>query len=282
MKITMNRLLQWADEENFGVISFNYSDIWDLLGIIRAAEAENAPVMVQAVPPVVESIGIEYLYGMCNAAAESARVPVVPHLDHSFSPSMCFSAIDVGYRSVMIDASMKSLEENIATTKKVVDYAHRYNCFVEGELGQIRGRNCEGVVVDESKPFLTEVEDARRFVRETGVDSLAVGIGSAHGFYTETPKLDIKRLAEINEAIDTKLVLHGGTGIPASTVQEAIRNGINKINVGTIIFNTHMKTLKDSLNSKADFDLKQHDCIIEEVAKVAREWIRVSMSNNRV
>ncbi|HIU34549.1 MAG TPA: class II fructose-bisphosphate aldolase [Candidatus Pullichristensenella excrementigallinarum] len=282
MKITMHELLQWADEEKFGVIAFNYSDIWDLLGIIKAAEAEHAPVMVMSVPPVVENIGIKYLYGMCNAAAESAKVPVVPHLDHSFSPAMCFGAVDTGYRSIMIDASMKSLEENIQTTKKVVDYAHRFDCFVEGELGRIRGSNCEGVVTDESKPFLTEVEDARRFVAETGVDSLAIGIGNAHGFYTERPNLNIRRLAEINEAVDTKLVLHGGTGIPAETVREAIKNGINKINVGTIIFNTHMKTLKASLNSQEEFDLKQHNCIIDAVAEVAREWIRVSMSNGRV
>ena len=195
---------------------------------------------------------------------------------------MCFGAVDTGYRSIMIDASMKSLEENIQTTKKVVDYAHRFDCFVEGELGRIRGSNCEGVVTDESKPFLTEVEDARRFVAETGVDSLAIGIGNAHGFYTERPNLNIRRLAEINEAVDTKLVLHGGTGIPAETVREAIKNGINKINVGTIIFNTHMKTLKASLNNQEEFDLKQHNCIIDAVAEVAREWIRVSMSNGRV
>lgn len=282
MKITMQQLLQWADEEKFGVIAFNYSDIWDLLGVIRAAEMENAPIMVMATPPVVSNIGIKYLYGMSNAAVEAAKVPVVTHLDHSFSKTMCYSAVDCGYKSVMIDASSLPLEENIRATRAVVDYAHRFGCFVEGELGQIRGSNWEGVVTDESKPFLTEVDDAVRFVAETGVDSLAVGIGSAHGFYTEVPKLNIRRLAEINEAIDTKLVLHGGTGIPAETVREAIQNGINKINVGTIIFNTHMKTLRASLNAQEGFDLQQHNAIIDEVAKVAREWLRVSMSSGRV
>ena len=112
-------------------------------------------------------------------------------------------------------------------------------------------------------------------------DQLIVGIGSAHGFYAEAPKLNIKRLAEINAAVDTKLVLHGGTGIPAEMVQEAIRNGINKINVGTCIFTTHMRTLKESLNAKEDFDLNQHNCIVDAVCEVAREWIRVSMSNGK-
>lgn len=281
MKISMNQLLQYADEEKFGVIAFNVSDVWDLLGVVKAAELENAPIMVMSVPPHVKNIGVHYLYGMTGAAVETAKVPVVPHLDHSDSIGMCMSAIDCGYKSVMIDASDKPLEENIRITRSVVDYAHRYDCFVEGELGKIRGRNWQGVRTDENKPFLTEVEDAVRFTRETGVDSLAVGIGSAHGFYTETPKLNIARLAEINEAVDTKLVLHGGTGIPEETVREAIRNGINKINVGTCIFTTHMKALKDSLNAKESFDLNQHNCIIDAVAEIARQWIRVSMSSGK-
>lgn len=281
MKITMNQLLQYADEEKFGVIAFNVSDVWDLLGVVKAAELESAPIMVMSVPPHVKNIGINYLYGMANAAVETAKVPIVPHLDHSASVSMCMSAIDAGYRSVMIDASDKPLEDNIRISRAVVDYAHRFDCFVEGELGKIRGRNWQGVKTDENKPFLTEVEDAVKFTRESGVDSLAVGIGSAHGFYTETPKLDIQRLAEINEAIDTKLVLHGGTGIPEETVREAIRNGINKINVGTCIFTAHMKALKDSLNAKEGFDLNQHNCIIDAVADIARQWIRVSMSNGK-
>ena len=281
MKISMDQLLQYADEEKFGVIAFNVSDVWDLLGVVKAAEQENAPIMVMSVPPHVKNIGISYLYGMTNAAVETAKVPIVPHLDHSDSICMCMSAIDHGYRSVMIDASDKPLEENIRITKAVVDYAHGMHCYVEGELGKIRGKNWQGVKTDENKPFLTEVEDAVRFVNETHVDSLAVGIGSAHGFYTETPHLDIRRLAEINEAVDAKLVLHGGTGIPAEQVQEAIRNGINKINVGTCIFTTHMQTLKNSLNAKEGFDLDQHNCIIDAVANVAREWIRVSMSNGK-
>lgn len=281
MKISMNNLLQWADEEKFGVIAFNVSDVWDLLGVVRAAEIERAPIMVMSVPPHVTNIGIHYLYGTTNAAAEYAKVPVVPHIDHSASVNMCLSAIDAGYKSVMIDASDKPLDDNIRLTKQVVDYAHRFDCYVEGELGRIRGKNWQGVKTDENKPFITEVEDAVRFCGETGVDSLAVGIGSAHGFYAEVPKLNIKRLAEINAAVDTKLVLHGGTGIPAEMVQEAIRNGINKINVGTCIFTTHMRTLKESLNAKEDFDLNQHNCIVDAVCEVAREWIRVSMSNGK-
>lgn len=284
MRIGMKNLLQWADEEKFGVIAFNYSDIWDLLGIVKAAEEEHAPIILQQVPPVVESIGIKYLAGMGNAAMDYAMVPIVHHLDHSVSPATCFSAVDSGYPSVMIDASNKSLEENIRITKQVVNYAHAHDVYVEGEIGRIRGSGWEGVAFDEKDEFLTRVEDAVTFTNATGVDSLAIGIGNAHGFYTETPKLNIQRLAEINEAVDTKLVLHGGTGIPEEMIRAAIHNGINKVNVGTIIFNTHLKTLKAQLNSveEKDFNLHLHDPIIDAVAEVARAWIRTAMANGKV
>ncbi len=276
----MNRLLQWADEEKFGVVAFNYSDIWDFLGIIKAAQEEQAPVILQQVPPVVKSIGISYLSELGKGAMEYAKVPIIHHLDHSISPAMCFEAIDKGYPSVMIDGSQKPLNENIATTKKVVDYAHKHGVFVEGEIGKIRGNGWEGVAFNEGEEFLTKVEDAEIFVKETSVDSLAVGIGNAHGFYKETPKLNIRRLSEINEAIDTKLVLHGGTGIPEETIQEAIANGINKINVGTIIFTTYLKTLKQQLNSvdEKEFHLGMMDPCVDAVAEKARIWIHMAMA----
>lgn len=279
MKISANHMLQWADEEKFAVVSFNYADIWTLLGIIRAAERERAPVMLQMVPPVVDMIGLGYLSAMGKAAIEHATVPVIHHLDHSISPAACFRAVDLGYDSVMIDASSKPIEENIRITKSVVDYAHSKGVYVEGEIGRIRGNGFR-----EGDEFLTRVEDAVRYVRETGVDSLAVGIGNAHGFYTSEPKLNIERLAQINAAVDTKLVLHGGTGIPEESVREAIRNGINKVNVGTIILHSYLDTLKKTLNETEK--AKYHETIftdaVEAVADAASVWIRKTMSNGRV
>ena len=210
----MKSLLEWADEEHFAVVSFNYADLWTALGILRAAERERAPVILQMVPPVVKNVGVGYLSGIGKAAAEYASVPVVHHLDHSTSPAMCFTAIDAGYNSVMIDASSETLEENIRITKNVVRYAHEKGVFVEGEIGKIRGRGWQGIAFKEGEEFLTRVEDAVTYVQNTNVDALAIGIGNAHGFYTQEPKLNIQRLAEINAAVDTKLVLHGGTGIP--------------------------------------------------------------------
>lgn len=282
MHANLKAMLQRADEEKYAIIAFNFSDPWDLLGVIRAAEEERAPIMVAAVPPIFSNLGVGLLSGMALGAAASARVPVVPHLDHSNSAALCMDAIDHGLRSVMIDASQYPLEKNIALVKPVVDYARARGVHVEGELGRIMGTNWEGVYVDGTE-YLTDVGEAARFVEATGVDSLAVGIGSGHGFYVEEPKLNIERLAEINAATDVKLVLHGGTGIPEEQVRDAIRNGINKINVGTLIFTTYLETAKKSLNAVPDrkYPLEIYREAVEAVAEAARGWIRISGSSGK-
>ena len=284
MNTSMKSLLEWADEEHFAVVSFNYADLWTALGILRAAERERAPVILQMVPPVVKNVGVGYLSGIGKAAAEYASVPVVHHLDHSTSPAICFKAIDAGYNSVMIDASSETLEENIRITKNVVRYAHEKGVFVEGEIGKIRGRGWQGIAFKEGEEFLTRVEDAVTYVQNTNVDALAIGIGNAHGFYTQEPKLNIQRLAEINAAVDTKLVLHGGTGIPEEAVRDAIRNGINKINVGTVILHSYLDALKGTFQNldKSQYSERVFEDAVEAVSQAASVWIRKTMSDHRV
>ena len=284
MNTSMKSLLEWADEEHFAVVSFNYADLWTALGILRAAERERAPVILQMVPPVVKNVGVGYLSGIGKAAAEYASVPVVHHLDHSTSPAMCFKAINAGYNSVMIDASSETLEENIRITKNVVRYAHEKGVFVEGEIGKIRGRGWQGIAFKEGEEFLTRVEDAVTYVQNTNVDALAIGIGNAHGFYTQEPKLNIQRLAEINAAVDTKLVLHGGTGIPEEAVRDAIRNGINKINVGTVILHSYLDALKGTFQNldKSQYSERVFEDAVEAVSQAASVWIRKTMSDHRV
>lgn len=284
MNTSMKSLLEWADEEHFAVVSFNYADLWTALGILRAAERERAPVILQMVPPVVKNVGVGYLSGIGKAAAEYASVPVVHHLDHSTSPAMCFKAIDAGYNSVMIDASSETLEENIRITKNVVRYAHEKGVFVEGEIGKIRGRGWQGIAFKEGEEFLTRVEDAVTYVQNTNVDALAIGIGNAHGFYTQEPKLNIQRLAEINAAVDTKLVLHGGTGIPEEAVRDAIRNGINKINVGTVILHSYLDALKGTFQNldNSQYSERVFEDAVEAVSQAASVWIRKTMSDHRV
>lgn len=282
MRANLKTLLQRADEEKYAVIAFNYSDPWDLQGILRAAEEEKAPVMLAAVPPIFKNHGVSMVAALGAAAADAAKTQVVPHLDHSNSISLCMDAIDHGIPSVMIDASQHPLEKNVSIVKPVVEYARPRGAHVEGEIGRIMGSNWEGVYVD-GTDYLTDPAEAAEFVRRTGVDSLAVGIGSGHGFYTKEPELNIKRLAEIDAATDAKLVLHGGTGIPEEQIREAVKNGINKINVGTLIYTTYLTTLKKSLNAipNLDYPLDIHKEAVAAVAEAARGWIRIAGSSGK-
>jgi len=277
----LSKLLQTADEGGYAIPSFNYTDIWDFLAIVRAAEAERAPILIAANQIVAGDISLEICAAIAKAAAAKASVPLVHHLDHCTSVEMCKKAIDCGFESVMIDASKHDLDENIRLVSEVVEYAHARDVSVEAETGRIRGKNIEGEYV--SGAYLAEVPDAVELAEASGADSLAVGIGTAHGFYEGKPEINFKRLAEINEAVSIPLVLHGGTGIPEEDIRKAIKNGINKINVGTIIYCTYMNGMRAELIRLGD-----NQCVIDvvkpvldEIEAVVRRWIRVCMADGK-
>ena len=205
-----NRAIYEADRNGFAIPAFNYSDIWEMEAIVEAAAEERAVVYIATNMRVTETIGLPYLGAMGRMAYDLTGGHIINHLDHSSSLELCKQAVDCGYMSVMIDASMCSLEENIQKTREVVDYAHKYGVMVEAEVGRILGRNVEGTYTGED--YLVQVESAVRLAMETNVDSLAIGIGTAHGFYQHEPKISIQRLIEVNEAVSIPLVLHGGTG----------------------------------------------------------------------
>jgi ketose-bisphosphate aldolase len=194
---------------------------------------------------------------------------------------ICRAAVDHRYPSVMIDASSKSLEENIASVKEVASYAHPRGVFVEGEVGRIKGMGIEGVFT--GKDFLARVEDCARFVAESGVDSLAVGIGTAHGFYEGKPEIHFDRLQEINAEVKVPLVLHGGTGIPEEDVRRAIRGGINKVNVGTIIHCTYMNAVRAELNARGEnpYTLDVMKPVRAAITHVVKQWIKVCMADGK-
>lgn len=279
--LTLKKLLRQADENGFAIPSFNYSDIWDFKAIVEAAEEEEAPVMIASNPLVVAELGAKICGGFANAAMEKAKIPLVHHLDHSFQVEMCKECIDCGYPSVMIDASKYDLETNIKYVNQVMEYAKPKHVHVEAEIGKIKGKGIEGDF--KGGDFLAAVDDAAALVKATSVDSLAVGIGSAHGFYQGKPELNFKRLAEINKAIDTPLVLHGGTGIPQEDIQRAIKEGINKVNVGTIIHCTYMNNLREELNRAGDnpYTLDIMKAVYPKVKEVVKRWIRVCMANGK-
>lgn len=266
-------LLEKADQGGYAIPAFNYSDIWDFLAIAEAAEEERSPVIISSNPLVVKAIGVDYLAAIAKVGMQLPKVPLVHHLDHSTSFQLCAECIEKGYPSVMIDGSALELKENIALTKKVVEFAHPRGVCVEGELGRIKGRSIEGQY--EEDDFLTNAGEAIRFAKETKVDSLAIGIGTAHGFYDTNPELNFERLAEINEAIKIPLVLHGGTGIPDEDIRKAISLGISKVNIGTIIHCTYMNNLKEELNKrdKNPYTLEVMLPVKERIKKMLKEII---------
>lgn len=281
MARTIQDLLAQADQEHFAIPAFNFSDLWEMEAIIEAAEELRSPVMIASNAQVVSAHGVEYLAGQGAVAAAQATVPVIVHLDHCFEEEICLSAIQAGYTSVMIDKSHCPLEENIAAARRMVEAAAVTGIGVEAEIGRIKGKSVEGVYTGDD--FLVDVPSAVRIAEESGITSLAVGIGNAHGFYTERPQLNFRRLEEVNEAVKIPLVLHGGTGIPTEDIQRAIRLGINKVNVGTQLHYRYISTLRKVLEEKPDC-INVIDVMLpvrEAIKEDVKASIRVCMSENK-
>jgi len=278
---TLKKMMKDADDNGYAIPMFNYTDIWDLTAIIDAAHELHAPIMFASIPKTLNAISPEILGVIGAEIMKNAAYPMIHHLDHSDNFETCKAAIENNYPSVMIDASKDTLEENIRKVREVVDFAHPRGVVVEGELGRIKGRDYEGTYLGDD--FLVRVDEAVRLVKETGLDSLAIGIGTAHGFYEGKPEINFKRLSEVNEAIDIPLVLHGGTGIPEEDVRRAIKNGINKVNVGTEIRVTYMSNVYKLIGEKG---VNTHTIEImqeakKEIKKVVKKWIKVCMADGK-
>lgn len=280
-KISIIEQMKKADAEGYAIPHFNYSDIWDMTAIVKAAEEMQSPVILAGVPKVTNALTMDAIAALAHSLADNAKVPVYLHLDHSTDPQICVDACNHRFDTVMIDGSKETLERNIELTKEVVSYAHPKGIYVEGEIGKIKGNTEESQYTNGD--FLVQVDDAVKLVESTNVDILAVGIGTAHGFYKGKPEINFKRLAEVNEALSLPLVLHGGTGIPAEDVRKAIKNGINKVNVGTIVKYTYLSSVYETLKQVGptihtiDLMLPAVDAIKEEV----KRWIEVCMSNGK-
>lgn len=228
--VGLSELLKAARAGGYGVGAFNVFNMESVRAVIDAAEAEEAPVILMTSANDLAAAGEAYLGQLVVRAAERARVPVCVHLDHSKSTELTVRCIRLGYTSVMIDGSQLPFEDNVRLTHSVVEVAHAAGVDVEGELGEVlRGKH----TLADRKAHLTDPEAAAEFARRTGVDALAVAIGTAHGIYEIPPELDLERLEQIARMCDVPLVIHGGTGIPDDAVRQAIALGTVKINVGT-------------------------------------------------
>ncbi len=275
------KLIRAAQQGKYAINAFNCADVWDMCSIIAAAEALSAPVMVAIHPENFRELPLEVYAAFGKEMAQRAGVPVVLHLDHCKDVETCKKAVDCGFPSVMIDASACSLEENIAAAKEVAAYAHARGCLVEAEVGRIKGSGYEGGYAGDD--YLARTADCVRLVEETGVDLLAVGIGTAHGYYEGTPKLSFERLHEIHQALPTPLVLHGGTGLAAEDVRRCIGDGICKVNVGTCIASAYMNGMKDELERQGEnaFVIDVVPPVKAGIERAAGEWIRTCMGDGK-
>jgi len=265
-------ILKCASDNDFAVASINVFDMQSTAWVIKAAEIEKLPVIVMLYPDIPPFMPMHIVGTACRQFAELAEVPVGLHLDHSPTFEIAMSGIPAGFQSIMFDGSALPFQENMAITKRVVETAHIFNVDVEAELGYV-GRDS-----DESELFNTEhhtkPDDAVVFVEETGVDVLAVSIGNSHGTYICEPRLDIKLLDEINRKVSVPLAIHGGSGIPDEQISEAIKHGIDKLNIGTDFFNTYMNSLGTHLLSDEKHIIRSLEGGGEEVIEAVRRMIR--------
>jgi fructose-bisphosphate aldolase class II/tagatose 1,6-diphosphate aldolase GatY/KbaY len=233
------------------LLAANFYNFETLSGILQAAKTNDKPVILQLSESSIEYLGLEVGLAMARAALKSYGVEGWVHLDHGGSVTMAKRCLDAGFDSVMIDASEKPFEENVAITLEVVKYAEGYKANVEAELGYV-------AKLGQQQTFqFTQAGEAKRFVDATGVNALAVAVGSAHGFYKETPKLQLDLLSEIHSLTTAALVLHGGSGIPDDQLQQAISRGIAKVNLATETKNIFMKTLQRALADNEEIDLRK-------------------------
>jgi tagatose 1,6-diphosphate aldolase GatY/KbaY len=230
--VSTKQMLEDAQTNHYAVPAFNIHNLETFQVVVDTAKEMCSPVIIAVTPSTIEYARGEYVVAMGKVAARSTKTPVAIHLDHFEEILKIKQAIDIGFRSCMIDASKDILSKNITIVKEVVAYAHRYDTTVEAELGKLVGME-DDLVVAEKDSIYTNPADAMKFVAATGIDSLAVAIGTAHGLYKGEPKLDFDRLKEIRAQIDIPLVLHGASDVPDELVKQAIAFGICKVNVAT-------------------------------------------------
>ncbi|PCE68927.1 tagatose bisphosphate family class II aldolase [Salinivibrio sp. YCSC6] len=249
--ISSHEMLKDAQRNGYAVPAFNIHNLETVQVVVETAAALRSPVILAGTPGTYKHAGVDYLISICQSAAKKHQLPLVMHLDHHEDWEDIQSKVNAGIRSAMIDASHYPFDENIARVKRVVEYCHKLGVSVEAELGLLGGQE-DDLVIDEKDAQLTDPASAREFAERTGIDSLAVAIGTAHGLYKSEPKLDFERLKAIHECVDVPLVLHGASGISDEDVQHCIGLGVCKVNVATELKIAFSDAMKGYLGSHPD------------------------------
>ena len=276
-----------AKKEGFAIGGFNANNFEQLQTIVRAAELENAPVIVQISHRALlylgngnEITGLQYFADMAKRAADNADAPIALHLDHG-TELEATQAIALGFSSVMFDGGKHSFEENIAISKKIADLAHKMDVCMEAEIGAVP--KPDGEELDEEDLVLTDPDDALEFVRKTGVDMLAIALGSVHGMQTKENDLDLDRLEQIRAKVDLPLVLHGSSGVTNEAILAAIKMGLSKINIATQLNKAFTLGVRNALaeNDRLVDPRKYLGQGIEAQVEVVRERIQFLGSSGK-
>lgn len=280
--VTITELLKKAEEGKYAVGAFNCNNMEIVQAIVAAAEEENSPVIIQASQGAIKYAGLEYIVGLVRVAAAGSPIPIALHLDHGTSFEQVMRCVREGFTSVMIDGSKLSLAENIAITNKVLDVARAVGVSVEAELGKIGGTE-DDVTVSEREASMTNPEEAKVFVEKTGVDALAIAIGTAHGQYKGEPKLDFDRLKKVRELVDVPIVLHGSSGVPGEAIKQAIELGVRKVNIDTNLREAFVNRTRQVLvdNPEEIDPRKVLGPARDAMKEVIREKIRLFGSSNK-
>jgi len=289
MLVTNKEIMSVAAAKGYGVGAFNINNLETVLAIAEATVEEKSPVIVAVTPSAIKYGGLEYLAAIVKVAAKVVPQPMSLHLDHGKDVETVVRCVDAGFTSVMIDASHLGFEENVAVTKRVVGVAHSKGVAVEAELGRLAG--VEESTVEERDAVLTDPDAAEEFVRRTGVDALAVAIGTSHGAYKfkGVPKLDFERLKANREKVDVLLVLHGASsvpswiiekatrygaelagakGIPEEHIKKAVSLGVSKVNIDTDLRLAFTGAVREVLaNSPKQYDPRKILCTAKEAMK---------------
>lgn len=271
MLVNLNDVLKNAQKEHYGVGLFNTTDTDMLEAAISAAEELNSPIIIGTAEVLLPNGELDLIAPSVVAAAKRASVPVVVHYDHGLTFDRCMQAISLGFSSIMYDGSAADYETNLADTAQIVKIAHSLGLSVEGEIGHVGQADTEDNAVTDS---YTTPEEAEEFIKRTGVDALAIAIGTAHGAYKSKPCLDLERLRAIRARVDTPLVLHGGSGLSDDDFRNTVRDGIAKVNIFTDLCLAGNAAMKEGLEKDMAY-LDIRNLKVETIKEAVKNKIRL-------
>lgn len=277
MLVNLDYVLKKAQEEKYAVGLFNTTDTDMLEAAISAAEEMNSPIIIGTAEILLPYGELDLIAPSVIAAAKRAKVPVVVHYDHGLTFERCMQALKLGFTSIMFDGSAGDSDQNIKDTAQIVKIAHAFGATVEGEIGHVGDATVGDNVVTDN---YTTPEEALDFIEKTGVDALAVAIGTAHGAYKEKPCLDLERLRQIREKVNTPLVLHGGSGLSDDDFRNTIRDGIAKINIFTDLCVAGVEGVKEGLEKELSY-LEMRNLKVEKIKEAVKAKIRLFGSENK-